>query len=93
MLFILVVTIIALLFCRNSMLEVVDCMRAGLKKKNGGSRGSQPPLRGGLGEPPPFANVLAFPPRTLKKRLRSINSSNNNKNIIKRIKNKSKCEK
>ena len=62
--FILVVILVALLFCRNSMFElVVVCVRAGLKKKAGGRGGRSPRCGGGLGEPPPFANVLAFPPR------------------------------
>ena len=41
MLFILVAIVAALVFCRNSMFElVVDCMRLlGLKNKVGGSRG------------------------------------------------------
>ena len=61
---------------------VVDCVRAGPKKKRGVE---EPPLRGvwGEAEPPPFANVLAFLPRkSLEKRMWSINSSNNNNNTI-----------
>ena len=42
--------IVVVLFCRNSTVElVVDCMRAGLKQKSGGSRGAQPPPAGGVG--------------------------------------------
>ena len=55
MLFILVVIVVViLLFCRNSMFElVVDCMRAGLKKKRG-VEGGRSPSRGdwGGGAPP-----------------------------------------
>ena len=51
MLLILVVIVVALLFCRNSMFErIVDCVRAGLEKKPGGSKGAAaPPARGGVG--------------------------------------------
>ena len=52
----------ALLFCRNSTFElVVDCMRAGLKKRRGVEGGRSLPRGGGWGgrSPPPFANVLA----------------------------------
>ena len=42
--------VIVLLFCRNSTVElVVDCMRAGFKKKSGGSRGGAAPSAGGVG--------------------------------------------
>ena len=63
MLFILVAIVVALLFCRNSMFElVVDCVRAGLKRKAGGSRGGADPPRGGLGgRSPPICKRTRFP--------------------------------
>ena len=72
MLFFFVDIVVVLLFCRNSTFElVVDHMRAG-QKKMGGSRGSAPPPRGGMGG--------AESPS--KKRLWSINSSNNHNGTI-----------
>ena len=76
---------------------VVDCVRAGLKKKRGVEGGLRPPNppRGGLGgrSAPPFANVLAFPPRkSFQKRLRSIHSSKNSNNTIEIMKIKVKVK-
>ena len=79
-LFFFVDIVVVLFFRRNSTFElVVDCMRAGLKKKAGCRGGAQPPARGGWGgrSTPPFANVLAFSPTTsFEKRFWSINSRN-----------------
>ena len=68
----LIEIVVVLLFCRNWTFElVVDCMRAGLEKKRGVEGGRSP------AEPLPFAKVLAFrQAKALKKRLRSISSSN-----------------
>ena len=65
--------VVVLLFCRNLTFElVVDCMRAGLKKKAGGRGGRSPPA-GGLGgaERPRICKRTFSPTKSFEKRLRS----------------------